>query len=141
MNDERCAFCGCCLHGQHHSAECVDKKHDDPLAHFILNLGEREVNTFTAQVIMDYEPDSRACEDTQFTTDRRLSHNIEDRMAELNHGGVYSLALEDIIEQGLDDNGMKVWAARSIRYWGIIRVTNRQRILAAARAMSLEAPA
>ena len=64
-----------------------------------------------------------------YTTDRSLSHDIEDRMEELGSQFNYMFELGHMTSEtdttGTEDD------------WALVRATNRERILAAARVMNL----
>jgi len=70
-----------------------------------------------------------------YTTDRALSHVIEDRLAsdEINKPWYYAHELLQIVTGGPTLQPNEIPAL-----WKVLAATNRQRILAAARAMGLE---
>jgi len=119
----------------------------DDLKDFILNGNARDVDAWFAEKCMGLSVDSNAymlIGETKYessgvkierlevipyyTTDRRLSHDIEDRVKDLKLSTQYALALVDFVDQE---------EYYALAYWGLLRATNRQRILAAARAMGL----
>ena len=127
----------------------------DALAEFILDPNgtfgnEREVDAWWAEHGMGWrysqlDPDGKSGADSYwddsdgpvwmgvigeylFTTDRALSHVIEDRVAGLGLDISYDSAMNDLYMGSESLDGILTF---------VRHVTNRQRILAAARAMRL----